>query len=251
MASFYAETLARLALPLDTRVLVVCGGTFDRDVFFSLGFQNVTISNVDERVKGHEFAPYAWSFQDAESLSFADGSFDFVVVHAGLHHCASPHRALLEMYRVARKGVLCFEARDNMLIRVAKRLGVVPDYELGAVRAHQFRWGGVRNTCVPNYVYRWTENEVQKTVASYAPHARHVIQFFYGLQVPPGRLPLSRYAGLRWTETAAQRTVRVVARVLPGQCNLFAFFIQKPLDTELFPWLKSRTEFNEAYAGLG
>ena len=38
------------------------------------------------------------------SFGFEDGAFDFVVVHQGLHHCHSPHRGLLEMYRVARRG---------------------------------------------------------------------------------------------------------------------------------------------------
>jgi ubiquinone/menaquinone biosynthesis C-methylase UbiE len=55
---------------------------------------------------GDEFAPFSWSFQDAEQLSFEDEAFDYVFVHAGLHHCASPHRALLEMYRVARRGIM-------------------------------------------------------------------------------------------------------------------------------------------------
>ena len=202
-------------------------------------------------MRGDEFAPCAWSFQDAENLSFADGSFDYAVVHAGLHHCASPQRALVEMYRVARKGVLCFEARDNALIRVAKRLGMVPDYELGAVQAHEFRWGGVRNTCIPNYVYRWTENEVRKTIASYAPYAPHEIQFFYGLQVPLGRVPLARRKGFHWLEKAAEGTAKAVSTALPKQCNLFAFFIAKPKEDVLFPWLKSRTEFDRSYAGLG
>jgi ubiquinone/menaquinone biosynthesis C-methylase UbiE len=44
--------------------------------------------------------------QDAENLSYDDRAFDLVVVHAGLHPCYSPHRALLEMYRVARRCVV-------------------------------------------------------------------------------------------------------------------------------------------------
>ena len=55
----------------------------------------MTISNVDE--SGDVYAPYAWSRQDAEALDLPDGSFDLAAVSAGLHHCASPHRALLEM----------------------------------------------------------------------------------------------------------------------------------------------------------
>jgi ubiquinone/menaquinone biosynthesis C-methylase UbiE len=62
---------------------------------------------------------------DAERLTYGDGSFDVVIAHAGLHHCHSPHRALLEMYRVARKAAIAFESRDSRLIRTAVRLGLV------------------------------------------------------------------------------------------------------------------------------
>ena len=90
MTSFYADTITKLKIPPDATILVVCGGEHDRDILMECGFTHVTISNLDERVVGDEFHPFQWFFQDAESLSFADNSFDFVFVHAGLHHCASP-----------------------------------------------------------------------------------------------------------------------------------------------------------------
>jgi ubiquinone/menaquinone biosynthesis C-methylase UbiE len=105
MHSFDAEILCKSGIPKNKSVLVVCGGELDRNIVVDEGFTAVTISNLDERIRGNEFAPYAWSFQDAEALSFPDDAFDYCMVHAGLHHCASPHRALLEMYRVARRGV--------------------------------------------------------------------------------------------------------------------------------------------------
>ena len=161
MQSFLSEILRKAGIPRDQSVLVVCGGAFDRDALLEEGYTAVTISNLDDRVRDDEFAPFAWSFQDAEALSFPDRSFDYCIVHAGLHHCASPHRALLEMYRVARHGVLAFEARDSLMMRMAVRARRVPVYETCAVRFHNFRYGGVRNTCVPNYIYRWTETEVE------------------------------------------------------------------------------------------
>ncbi|MGI8770828.1 MAG: methyltransferase domain-containing protein [Acidobacteriaceae bacterium] len=153
MDSFYSQILQKAHIPKDTSILVVCGGELDREVLLSNGFTSVTISNLDERVRGDEFAPFSWSFQDAEQLSFGDATFDYVLVHAGLHHCASPHRALLEMYRVARRGILAFEARDSLLMKVAKAMNTVPSYEAAAVRSNEYRWGGVRNSCVPNYIY--------------------------------------------------------------------------------------------------
>jgi SAM-dependent methyltransferase len=236
---FYERTLGALLLHevLDRtmKVLVVAGGPGDRDVFRSLGFDDVTITNVDDEAADVE--PYRWERQDAEALTYEDGAFDWAVVSAGLHHCASPHRALLELYRVARRGLLALEARDSALMRAAIRLGVVDEYELTAVADHGFRSGGVRNGPVPNYVYRWTEREVEKTIRSAAPHARDEFLWFHELELPlsifevgGGRRALGR--ALRALEPAA----RAVARVAPGQANLFAFAVVKT--DELQPWLR-------------
>ena len=67
----------------DMSVLVVCGGATDRRVFEELGFKDVSISNLDSRMTGTEFAPYKWSYQDAEALTYPNDSFDIVVACAG------------------------------------------------------------------------------------------------------------------------------------------------------------------------
>src|SRR4051794_35790110 len=103
---FYSDVLSKLVasgtISKSDKVLVVCGGPLDRQTLLDLEFENVVISNLDDRV-GNLFAPFSWDRQDAENLSYADDSFDVTIVHAGLHHCHSPHCALIEMYRVAKK----------------------------------------------------------------------------------------------------------------------------------------------------
>ena len=220
-------------------VLVVAGGPADRDAFRELGFEHVTISNVDEEVAAEELAPYDWSFQDAEALTYPDGSFDLTVVSAGLHHCRSPHRALLELYRVARVAALALESRDSALMRVAVKLGAVDEYELAAVAAHGLRSGGVANTSTPNYVYRWSEREVEKTVASFAPHARHRIHFFREFELPEALVEIDRGARASVLRLA-RPVVTGITRVLPRQANLFAFVIEKPrLPGDLQPWMRA------------
>jgi SAM-dependent methyltransferase len=158
--------------------------------------------------------------QDAEHLTYEDKSFDIVVVHAGLHHCYSPHRALLEMYRVARKCVVAFESRDNLLIRTAVRLGLTVDYEVDSVANGK---GGVAETGIPNFIYRWTEREVIKTIASFDPERPPQAKFFYDL-----RLPLQRLSGRsRAIVALIEPASKIIARVLPKQCNEFAFAIFK------------------------
>ena len=217
-SSFYRRVLEQLledgTFRRDMSVLVVAGGAADRDAFHSLGFEHVTISNVDESVAAEALAPYEWSYQDAENLDFPDGSFDLTVVSAGLHHCRSPHRALLELYRVGRVAALALESRDSMLMRLAIRLGAVDEYELAAVAAHGLRSGGVANTSTPNFVYRWSEREVEKTVASFAPHARHRIRFFREFELPEALLETDRGARARLLRLAWP-VVEGITRVLP------------------------------------
>ena len=226
--------LARWVLDRSMAVLVVGGGPGDRDVLTTLGFGDVTITNVDGDAA--EVAPYHWEQQDAEALTYEDGAFDWAVVSAALHHCRSPHRALLELYRVASRGLLALEARDSALMRAAIRLRLADEYELTAVADHGFRSGGVRNTAVPNYVYRWTEREVEKTIASAAPHARHEFLWFHELELP---LSIFEVGGRRRVGQALrllQPAARALAKVAPGQANLFAFAVLKTDDLQ--PWLR-------------
>ena len=241
-SSFYRGVLEQLldegVVRRDMSILVVAGGPADRDVLHALGFEHVTISNVDETVAAEALEPYEWSYQDAENLEYADASFDLTIVSAGLHHCRSPHRALLELYRVARVAALALESRDSSLMRLAIRLRAVDEYELAAVAAHGLRSGGVANTSTPNYVYRWSEREVEKTVASFAPHARHRIRFFREFELPESLVEIDR-----GTRASLLRLVRPVVsgitRVLPRQANLFAFAIEKPrLPADLQPWMR-------------
>jgi len=242
MRDFYSETLGKLIcrgeITASDSVLVTCGGKVDRDTLLSVGFQKATITNVDRQFPPDVFAPYSWDFQDAESLNYADSTFDLVISHSGLHHCRSPHRALLEMYRVARKGVLVFEPRDSLLLRLGVKLGFGQDYELAAVIANEERCGGVSNSAVPNYVYRWTKREVEKAVRSYAPETKHRLEYFYALRIPTRALSQKRRK-LHLYVANIFGLLAGLAGVFPFMANNIAFFIAKPqLPRDLQPWLR-------------
>ncbi len=244
MDDFYLHVvnglLDRRLVERGDRVLVVCGGSLDREVMLKAGFENVVISNLDVRMHGAEeaYAPYGWSFQDAEALEFEDGAFDLVIAHSGLHHCRSPHRGLLEMYRVARKAVLVFEPRDGWLVRLGVRWGLGQDYELAAVVGNECRFGGVANTAVPNYVFRWNRGDVEKTIHSFAPHARHRFEYSHALRVPWGRLEgLKNPFWLRLIRLLRPVLLRA-GNVVPALANNLAFLVLKPrLPEALHPWL--------------
>jgi hypothetical protein len=62
-------------------------------------------------------------------------------------------------------------------MRLFEKLKFVQTYEHAAVFYNDCRYGGVNNTDIPNYIYRWSERDVEKTINVYAPYADH--NFFY------------------------------------------------------------------------
>ncbi|MCG8607896.1 class I SAM-dependent methyltransferase [bacterium] len=142
---------------------MVGGGRKEAKRLNTWGFTDFTVTNLDT--------------QDAENLTYDNDAFDYAICHAVLHHCYSPHRAMLEMYRVSKKGIVMFEARDSLLMRLAVSLGLPEEYERSAINGDH---GGVRNSSIPNFVYRWTEREIIKTIATYDPIREPDIRFFHG-----------------------------------------------------------------------
>jgi hypothetical protein len=119
-------------------------------------------------------------------------------------------------------------------MRAAVRLGFTSEYEIESVVLDPSRTGGQRNSGIPNFVYRWTENEVRKTVESARPDRQNDIRFFYGLTVPTQRLTMS--SGLK---RAAARllggALQAVFKLMPQQGNQFAFAV---IDTgRPKPWI--------------
>ncbi len=54
-----------------------------------------------------------FSAENAESLSFADNSFDFVLIKEAFHHFPRPWIALYEAFRVCKKAVILIEPHDS------------------------------------------------------------------------------------------------------------------------------------------
>jgi hypothetical protein len=120
-------------------------------------------------------------------------------------------------------------------MRLANRMGVAEEYELTVVAAEGFRAGGVANSAVPNYVYRWTEREVEKTIRSAAPERRHRFVWFRELELPLSILEATGKSAWRF----ARLPLRALVAVFPGQANLFAFAVLKE---DLQPWMRTETE---------
>ena len=220
--------------------LVVCGGTVDRDVLESLSFNNYLITSITT----NDLITTNFQAEDAQELSFSDATFDQVIVHAGLHHCSEPHRALCEMVRVCKKTVIMFEAQDSMLVRLLIRLGIIAEYENMAVEETDFRSGGVNNSPVPNYIFRWTEREFEKTILTYDPINAPVIHFFKWFELHIYLLEnylrshlLFRIFGKNGFIKLAQAGQYVLNLFFRSQGNMFIAVIQKNKATHL-PWIE-------------
>lgn len=235
MSDFYFDTVKAVGLGADDEVLVVCGGPYDRNALVNGGVKNAIVTNLDYHGGEKDLSPYGWEYQDAEDIKRGDNSADWVVVNAGLHHCGSPHKALCEMLRVARKGVIVLESRDSLLMRLAVRMGLTPDVEMEPALLTNGQSGGYRNTKIPNYIYRWTEREFEKTVKSFQPHLRFDFSYRYGYRLPLQRMAMSRNVLKRMAVSGINLARVVMETVMPRQGNMFAMIARK--DDTLQPWL--------------
>jgi SAM-dependent methyltransferase len=248
---FYQRVLMSLKnrglLKATDSILVVAGGADDRLFMLEGGFKNVTISNLAYHAGETQYSPYVWRRLDGENLELEDNSFDWVVIHAGLHHMAIPARGVCEMFRVARNGILCIEARDSFLMRLAIKVGLSGEHELEPAFLSGGRVGGYRNGPIPNYVYRWTEREFEKTLCSYAPTHQHTFFYDYGYSVPGKRFEMGRSSIFRLIGRALAYATRVAEVVIPRQGNQFAFGALKNAKRQ--PWLTESLDFDEEYLG--
>jgi SAM-dependent methyltransferase len=146
-------------------VLVVGGGPEDLEILTACGFKHIVMSNLAG--KGMNL--------DAEHINLPDNSYSSVFAHAVLHHCRSPQKALGEMVRVSEKHVFFMEPNDCRALRALVRLGFSFPYEIGGVANNGYT-GGLRNGTIPNYIYRWTEREVVKSVLTYNPERQFEIR---------------------------------------------------------------------------
>lgn len=109
-----------------------------------------------------------FSEQNAESTTFKDNQFDFVLCKEAYHHFPRPQIALHEMLRVSKIGIILIEPRDMeidrapfyILIKLAKWL-------LGKSRKSKHRF-----ETVGNYVFTVSEKELEK--CQLAMHRRFV-----------------------------------------------------------------------------
>jgi|SRR6185437_2165563 len=236
-------------------VLVIGGSAEDGRLLYKVGFSRVTLSNLlDPRPSEQadlDDAEMRTVRLDAEAMELADNSYDLVLAHEVLHHCRSPHKALLEMLRVSRRHVILLEPNNSLAMQILLRLRFSFPYELPAVIASGFQTGGVRDSSIPNYIYRWNAAEMYQAAASYLAESEFDLytQAYWDFNVD--QIELQRRSETRIGSVTKILSPRIFLAGLHGfqtvvnqipwlarQGNKFFGCIHKK--TELKPWLIRR-----------
>ncbi len=115
------------------RILIIgCG--YGTDIYYLRRYADVDIVATDLSIQNtlitrKYFSDCSVAVSNSETLPFADGSFDYVLVCDSLHHMGRPFMAVYEMLRIARQAVCIIEPHDCTLTRIVTRIGLMQEYE--------------------------------------------------------------------------------------------------------------------------
>jgi len=222
---FYQNQILKF-LHKDKSILVLGASSDEASLFHKLQFKKITLSNLDlAQLKGSEkynFKKIKIDFRNLFKLE--NNSYDYVAVHASIHHTSKPHNTLLEMYRIAKHGILIVESNDSFIMRLSVKLNFSEDFEKSAVNESNYG-GGVDESNVPNYVYRWTEREVKKLFYSYQPDKKINIVFDYQDNI--FNEGLSNNSVRKKIITFSYIFLKIIFFLFPKQKNLMSIYIDK------------------------
>jgi ubiquinone/menaquinone biosynthesis C-methylase UbiE len=88
------------------------------------------LADVDAETEPMPDSDITLLYADLEKLPVADASYGLVLAHEVLHHCNSPHAALVEMPRVSRRDIVLLEPNDSLAMRWLIRWRFSTSYEL-------------------------------------------------------------------------------------------------------------------------
>lgn len=249
-----------------TRNVLIVGGSFrDAHSLYRAGFRRMTLSNVEPLVDAEgdpmPDADIKLLYADLERLPVPDAGYNLVLAHEVLHHCRSPHAALVEMLRVSRRHVIVMEPNDSFIMRWLVRLRFSAAYELPAVVFNDYKKGGVNNSDIPNFIYRWDPRTIYQTASACLPELEFglYVRRYWDFNVTAEELERRRETriGALTKVLSPQLFIallhgfQAIANCFPwiaGQGNKFFACITKR--DALKPWIASRGgafEFNRDY----
>ena len=222
---FYQNQILKF-LNKSKSILVLGASSDEASLFYKLQFKRVALSNIDlAQLKGAEKYKFKKIKIDFRNLfKIKNNSYDYVVVHASIHHTSRPHNILSEMYRIAKHGILIVESNDSFIMRLSVKLNFSEDFEKSALNENTYV-GGVDGSNIPNYVYRWTEREIRKLFYSYQPDKKINIIFNYQNNIFNENL--SNNLIKKIIITFSYIFLKIIFFLFPKQQNLMSIYIDK------------------------
>ena len=222
---FYQNEILKY-LNKDSSILILGASDQEGHLFQKLRYKKVTLSNVNlvqlKDFKNKQYKKKKLNFNNLSSIK--SNCYDYVVVHASIHHASKPHNILLEMYRIAKNGILVIEANDSLIMRLSVKLNFSEDFEKSALNKKNFV-GGVDESNIPNYVYRWTEREIKKLFYSYQPDKKINIIFNYQNNI--FNESLSNNFIKKTIIIFTYVFLKIIFYLFPKQQNLMSIYIDK------------------------
>ena len=241
-------------IPVDQSVLIVGGSAADEQLLRQVGFKDILNSNLPtdmDRLNGEEWRaapkPSIWRWMPSRWICRPIP----MILCSPLKFCitAARHtRRLCEMLRVSRRYVVFMEPNDSAAMNALVKMNFSFPYELPAVIAHDYQSGGLRDSNIPNFIYRWNRHEVVKTVSSCIPERMFYVRAhpYWDFSVTKEELDrrkatrigtITSLIGAR-NFIALLRVAQLTMNLLPplrGQGNKFFCCIDKGV--ELKPWM--------------
>ncbi len=225
---FYYKQIEQF-LPKDANILVVGASEKEIKIFENKNYKNILFSYFDDDVeliinKYSKNRNFKFQKIDCRQIEYPDGYFDYTFTHATIHHIDKPHLAILELYRVSQKGVLIIEGNDSILMRLSAFFSYSEKFEVSSVNLKEKK-GGLMETGVPNYIYRWTEREIYKLLESYDPSIKKKVIFNYSYDL--ANRTLETKLSIKWVKNLFKLPVIVFLKFFPRQGNLISIYIDK------------------------
>ena len=180
--NFYKKNFKNY-IDIKSNFLLISASLHEVEILRELGYSNFSITYHKDEEK-NQFLNYGFRENidlfkaDLRNLVFSDKSFDYVITNATIHHVDLPHKAITELYRIAIKGALIIESNDSLTLRLASKAKLAEEFEVSSINEAK-NSGGLLDTAVPNYVYRWTEREILKLLKSFDPKNVNFVDFDY------------------------------------------------------------------------
>lgn len=232
--NFYKKNLNDL-ISKEKKLLVVSPNEYEIKIYIEQGYSNIVFGEFNEEQlkylqnKYREIKNIKFAKVDLLKINFDDQTFDYAITQATLHHLNNPHQGLLELYRVSKFGTFIIEGNDNLILKLASKLSFSEEFEFSSVKDGK---GGLMETGIANYVFRWTEREVTKSLNAYKPNIVHKIKFKYGLDI--FNQALEKRKIIRILKYLLSTIVYFMFLINPKYGNLFLIYIDKANSNKRF-----------------